>query len=178
MLDCVSKFTLFMFSEESPRVHSGAGGGDLPQGASCCIPAQPQAKQCSAAAMFCSLPHMCLPAPAVAAETRPRREAVRPRLSPCRPCLTACPTRRGCASAPAWRTSATQQLPGLASASSQQSGSHELETTSAEAAGGHPLQVGGPCVHITLPKGDVSVLKCQTLSGKQLLLREAGCQCP
>ena len=35
-------------------------------------------------------------------------------------------------------------LPGLASASSQQSGSHELETTSAEA-GSHPLQVGGRC---------------------------------
>ena len=32
-------------------------------------------------------------------------------------------------------------LPGLTSSSSQQSGSHELEATSIEAAGGHPLQV-------------------------------------
>ena len=34
-------------------------------------------------------------------------------------------------------------LPGLTSASSQQSGSHELEATLVEAAGGHPLQVSG-----------------------------------
>ena len=49
-------------------------------------------------------------------------------------------------------------LPGLTSASSQQSGSHELEVTPVEAAGGHPLQVRG-CAHTTLQKRFVSVSK-------------------